>query len=911
MLNAGAGFLARFSGIFLGIALLSSGALAAPRNGEITKGSGRIASSGAHTDIYQNSDFLATRWSNFDIAAHESVQAHQPSAQARLLIRVDGGATNIAGNYTSNGITILENQNGVQFSRGAIVNVGGLLATSARISGVNGARWNLNGAGGAVVNNGVITAGASGVVLAAIRVENRGEITAKGGDISLGAGSSFTVDFAGAAVGFEITQAARGARLINEGKIKAQGGIVSLSAQEAQSVRTNVVAVGGTVEATRLERRGGVIYLSGGEEGISEVSAEVKADEKIETTGRFIAVRTGAVLSAPEILVGGDFQGKGDVQTAQRTLVEAGALLDAGAGEEARVIVWSDETTWFHGQLTAPNGFAEVSGKVHLAAVNLGGIDVAHLLLDPEIIEIATTGEDVPIGGIDSADGGLSATDNGRSRSIISAATISAFRGILTLRSSRALRVSAPITATLLTLTLSTGSISTDVNNLQLRANINVGSGTLTLESGVIRTSAVTLTARRITLQFRRAGITSTAHAQVAADIARLTFRNSGGNAVVPTYEFGQVTPPPTPATGCTVGACVINRVDADPGLGSNLRADTSITINAGVTNAADGDGRVTFAGTGPITIVSPTVTINAASIDTEGRTLTIEAAGSSLNLNADIDTGTGDLTLTSPMINIAGLMDSDTTPDVVETRSLTGQNIMLNGQVNVGALAEGVITAGAYNLAVIAAQNLVLGGDVNPQTLVNGGTFSSGILRLEATGGAIQTSGTPRLTGTHILLKQDAAFGANDFQIHTGGGTPADRATRTIESGSDQTVYPWMISNPFNVVEVESRITLISSGVLMFESSNEPLGSSDDLVGPSISVRLDAPMIRFIGEDSDATNWDIEVNGLEIDGAVTLVNSNILLASSRASEPFILTGSLDAGRGNVTIESLALSLVW
>ena len=474
MLNAGAGFLTRFSGIFLGIALLSSGALAAPRNGEITAGSGRITSSGAHTDIYQNSDFLATRWSNFDIAAHESVQAHQPSAQARLLIRVDGGATNIAGNYTSNGITILENQNGVQFSRGAIVNVGGLLATSARISGVNGARWNLNGAGGAVVNNGVITAGAGGVVLAAIRVENRGEITAKGGDISLGAGSSFTVDFAGAAVGFEITQAARGARLINEGKIKAQGGIVSLSAQEAQSVRTNVVAVGGTVEATRLERRGGVIYLSGGEEGISEVSAEVKADEKIETTGRFIAVRTGAVLSAPEILVGGDFQGKGDVQTAQRTLVEAGALLDVGASAAARVIVWSDETTWFKGQLTAPNGFAEVSGKVHLAAINLGGIDVAHLLLDPEVIEIPQVGGgEVPDEGIDSEDDGLSSdvTLDGetRSRSIISAASINSFTGAtLALRASRVVRVFGNILNSGLNLVLSTGGTSTGSNRIEL-----------------------------------------------------------------------------------------------------------------------------------------------------------------------------------------------------------------------------------------------------------------------------------------------------------------------------------------------------------------------------------------------------------------------------------------------------------
>ena len=159
--------------LFLGVFAVAAAAQAGPEDGRIVNGSGSISQSGTHTDIRQNSDFLATHWGSFNIAAHESVQAHQPGASSRLLIRVDGGgaATNIAGNYTSNGITILENRNGVQFSRGAIVNVGGLLATSSRISGVSGANWQLDGVGGAVVNHGQIAAGAGGVVLAAVRVE--------------------------------------------------------------------------------------------------------------------------------------------------------------------------------------------------------------------------------------------------------------------------------------------------------------------------------------------------------------------------------------------------------------------------------------------------------------------------------------------------------------------------------------------------------------------------------------------------------------------------------------------------------------------------------------------------------------------------------------------------------------------
>ena len=60
--------------------------------------------------------------------------------------------------------------------------------------------------------------------------------------------------------------------------------------------------------------------------------------------------------------------------------------------KNGRVIVWSDETTWFDGRISAPGGFAEVSGKKTLASVHLAGIDVGHLLLDPEILNIVAAG---------------------------------------------------------------------------------------------------------------------------------------------------------------------------------------------------------------------------------------------------------------------------------------------------------------------------------------------------------------------------------------------------------------------------------------------------------------------------------------------------------------------------------------
>ena len=485
--------------LFLGVFALASAAQAGPEDGRIVNGSGSISQSGTHTDIRQNSDFLATHWGSFNIAANESVQAHQPGSTSRLLIRVDGGGTgtgggtNIAGSYTSNGITILENRNGVQFSRGAIVNVGGLLATSSRITGADGANWQLDGVGGAVVNHGQIVAGAGGAILAAVKVQNTGDITAKGGDVALGAGSAFTVDFAGSMVGFEVRQAASGASLANTGKIEAQGGVVSLSAQEAQAVRTNVVSVGGVVKATRIERRGGVVYLSGGTQGIAEVSGDVSASKKVQTTGEYVVVKDGALLKAPEILVGGDFQGGGDVQTARRTLVERGALLDAGA--EGRVIVWSDETTWFNGDISAPGGFAEVSGKETLASVHLAGIDVGELLLDPADIIIAATSTTTTAVTTD-----IAAADPGGTMTL-GVNSINTFTGDLSLAASDTITVNVAISKMTGDLSLIAGG------NLTVGANIDNGANTLTLTAGfesgtgdLVACPTCTLTASTVSL---------------------------------------------------------------------------------------------------------------------------------------------------------------------------------------------------------------------------------------------------------------------------------------------------------------------------------------------------------------------------------------------------------------------------
>ena len=845
----------RIFALFLGVFAVAAAAQAGPEDGRIVNGSGSISQSGTHTDIRQNSDFLATHWGSFNIAAHESVQAHQPAASSRLLIRVDGGgATNIAGNYTSNGITILENRNGVQFSRGAIINVGGLLATSSRISGVAGANWQLNGTGGAVVNHGQIAAGAGGVVLAAVRVENHGKITAQGSDVSLGAGSAFTVDFAGSLVGFEVKKAADGASVVHDGVIESQGGIVSLSAQEAQAVRTNVVSVGGVVKATRLERRGGVVYLSGGTQGIAEVSGDVSASKKVQTTGKYVVVKEGALLKAPEILVGGDFQGGGDVQTAQRTLVERGALLDAGAG--GRVIVWSDETTWFNGNISAPDGFAEVSGKEVLASVHLAGIDVGELLLDPADIIIAAAGTgDAVTASIAAADPGMTLT--------LDVATINTFAGALSLAASDTIMVDGEINKPTGNLTLIAGgvltinaNITTSAGDLALTgASIALTAETTTLTGGAISlTGVISETADTRNLTITASGIVTlnsditlptggiTGRLEITAfrvnlpsaialapsrlfivfnDPAAVDFEASFDGAGVAGSTFPGIvsdiirtifTYAPRDCGGEAV--CELTSMDNVDEIGQGFRLSPMLTANDSIMIRAERSDLI-FSGTEAISITAPIVSIQARSINIGGRNFTITANGGTLTLAANITT-TGDITLSSTGMN-AGIT-------LMFNIELAGRDISLTGAIDE--------PSGATNSFVATASGrLTLNDNINVGTNGLGLTGTGGITLANAAGLTLR-GGAVRLTGVvtadntpltieaqqGIVIDNDINLGVGRLELIAGLDDGAVAFVNVHTPDPDITItagsFLWAQDAQFNADDAPPAIFMLPDGV-------------------------------------------------------------------------------------------------
>lgn len=74
-------------------------------------------------------------WQTFSIGAGGTVNIVQQSASSVLLNRVTGNElSTIAGTLNANGRVILVNPNGVMFSQGATVNVGGLIASTLALT---------------------------------------------------------------------------------------------------------------------------------------------------------------------------------------------------------------------------------------------------------------------------------------------------------------------------------------------------------------------------------------------------------------------------------------------------------------------------------------------------------------------------------------------------------------------------------------------------------------------------------------------------------------------------------------------------------------------------------------------------------------------------------------------------------
>ncbi|WP_295523214.1 filamentous hemagglutinin N-terminal domain-containing protein, partial [Limnohabitans sp. Rim8] len=374
-----------------------------PQGGVVTRGNATLQTSttpagNALMSVNQASQRAVIDWASFNLGSQAKVQFTQPSSSAVVLNNILGhNASQIYGQISANGQVFLSNPNGVYFSPTAQVDVGGLVATTGKIKAddfmTGKVTFHREGSTGSVVNEGRLSAAAGGyVALLAPEVRNQGTVMAQMGTVALASGEAIALSWNHAGtglVGITTTAQAMAALVENRSAVLAEGGQIMLSAHALATLQGAVVKNSGQLSATSLTEMGGKIVLMA---------------DRIELTGTSRIEANGA-QGGGTVLVGGDWQGRGDTRQAIQVTMAEGASIEAnatGAGDGGTVVLWSD--------VHKPKGLTRVEGRIEAKPSGTGqggqietsghGLEVTETvqidtgggqwLLDPSNVTIST-----------------------------------------------------------------------------------------------------------------------------------------------------------------------------------------------------------------------------------------------------------------------------------------------------------------------------------------------------------------------------------------------------------------------------------------------------------------------------------------------------------------------------------------
>ena len=314
-----------------------------PTGGVVAQGSASISQTAtaqaAAMTVTQASQRAVVNWDTFNLGQSASINFVAPSAQSVTLNRVnDSNPSQIFGRITSNGQVFLTNPNGVYFSPTSSVDVGALTATTHSIGDdafmAGNYAFERNGALGKVVNQGRITSALGGyVALLAPEVQNSGVVVARSGTVALAAGEMITlkVDGTGGLAALTTTPSTSATLIEHRQAVEAPDGQIILSAVALNKLQAGIIKNSGTLEANSIVSKGGKVFLEGDE-------ITLAAGSKVEAKG---------ATGGGEVLVGGDWQGGGNLHQATKVVMDSGATIDASAtqaGDGGKVVVWSDVT---------------------------------------------------------------------------------------------------------------------------------------------------------------------------------------------------------------------------------------------------------------------------------------------------------------------------------------------------------------------------------------------------------------------------------------------------------------------------------------------------------------------------------------------------------------------------------------
>ncbi|MGB0563651.1 MAG: CHAT domain-containing protein [Spirulinaceae cyanobacterium] len=331
------------------------------------------------------------------------------------LLQVTGGSSNL----------YLMNPSGIIFGSQAQLNVlGDFTATTATGIGLDSGTW-FNAIGspdyptlvgtpnqfafdqletGAIAHAGHLTVGSGhAITILAGQTANTGTLTAPEGQVTIAAVPGESL--------IRISQPGHLLSLEIEPPRTATGELDAIAPLDLPALLTGPTGETGLTATAagevQLDATGTVLPNAA---EMSLVSGKITAAEVNllgDRVGLFAAqVEASGATGGGDVRIGGEYRGEGDLPNATFTYVDSESIINANAlesGDGGRVIIWSDDTTRFFGEINATGvqdgGFVEVSGKTDLVFPSLSNVNVSGqlgnpgtLLLDPENIVVGNFG---------------------------------------------------------------------------------------------------------------------------------------------------------------------------------------------------------------------------------------------------------------------------------------------------------------------------------------------------------------------------------------------------------------------------------------------------------------------------------------------------------------------------------------
>ncbi|MEI8298301.1 MAG: filamentous hemagglutinin family protein [Pseudomonadota bacterium] len=365
--------------------------------------------------ITQTTPTAVLNWQSFNISADGTVNFVQPTASSISVNRIfQGDASKIFGSLNSNGTVYLLNQNGFLFGKTAVVNVGGLLASSLNIS-ADALRLGIGNAssvqaaafqpytdalgrplvsGDIMVQNGATIDAAGGqVMLFAPNVENGGRISTPDGQTIIAAGQRvFLAVSSDPNVRGLLVEVGNGGTATIDSAGGAAGGVGEIIANRGNvTIAGLAVNQGGRVSATTTTRVNGSIVLQ----------ARDTSSAQLDIPGRLQFNRTGTLTLGPGSTTAVTLEGS-TTDTAVDATAQPKSLIELEGGsvliESAAQVVANSGNVTISAQPANPvAGAAPDSSRIYVAPdalIDVSGATVA-LSVEKNSLQVQLRGSEL------------------------------------------------------------------------------------------------------------------------------------------------------------------------------------------------------------------------------------------------------------------------------------------------------------------------------------------------------------------------------------------------------------------------------------------------------------------------------------------------------------------------------------